>query len=117
MLFLKSNVIIKDNFIMWDKIVYSFQTTPRNVSTNPIILKAPLYFYTYAENGKLYVETGRNCSNSSIIESRRQLIENECDKMYELYLRRKRGERVSSEANKITVNQVYWYGIFADFGY
>ena len=34
--------------------------------------------------------------------------------MYELYCRRKRGERISQEAIATTVNQVYWYGIFRD---
>ena len=41
----------------------------------------------------------------------------ELPEIFKLYLRRKQGESVSREATALTVNQVYWYGIFSELGY
>ena len=34
--------------------------------------------------------------------------------MLDIYHRRNAGEKVSREATAVTINQVYWYGVFAE---
>ena len=40
----------------------------------------------------------------------------EIEEIYELYIQRKQGHSVSNQAANVTMNQVYWYGIFSDMG-
>ena len=104
---------------MWNKIVKSYLKHPRDVQTQPITNRTARWFYVYVEDGKLYVDSARGKEPSSHITQKRLLAEKDeiCNIMYDIYLRRKKGEHVSAEATAITVNQVYWYGIFADMGY
>ena len=59
---------------------------------------------------------GKIHNNISKISSPRRLNPEEAEEMLDLYHRRCKGERVSQLAQEITVNQVYWYGIFAELG-
>lgn len=104
---------------MWDEIIKSFTENPRDVCSNPITKRAKLWFRVYAENGKLYVDRAKTQAPSSNITQRRMLSSSpeKCEIMYDIYKRRKCGESVSAEATVTTVNQIYWYGIFADMGY
>ena len=104
---------------MWEEMLRSFGENPRDVQSRPIIKRTAKWFYVYAENGKIYVDCAREKTPSSSLSQRRMLSSNseKCDMMYDIYLRRKRGEPVSAEATAATVNQIYWYGIFADMGY
>ena len=101
---------------MWKRIIQSFTENPRDIKTNPLTRKTPLWFYAYVENGKLFVDRAKTNTPSSNLSKRRLVAVDEktCNAMYDIYLRRKRGESVSAEAGATTVNQVYWYGIFAD---
>ena len=103
----------------WEEILKSFTTNPRDVHTQPLTKRAVLQFYVYVEDKKLYVDRAKNNEPSSNLSKRRLLASEfeKCAIMYDIYQRRKRGEEVSHEATAITVNQVYWYGIFADMGF
>ena len=103
----------KDNITL-DKIVSSYKNNPRDVKTNPINNKEAVWFYVYVDNDNIYIENAINHSKSSVIKSRRRLDVNNFDTMLLINERRNNGEKVSKEAGSITVNQVYWYGIFAD---
>lgn len=103
----------------WEEILKSYTTNPRDVHTQPLTKRTALWFYVYVEDGKLYVDRAKNNEPSSNL-SKRRMLASEVEKsaiMYDIYQRRKRGEEVSHEATAITVNQVYWYGVFADMGY
>lgn len=108
--------------IMWSDVVNAYVNNARDVKTDPKPPKGANYttnpkgiwFYVYAENGNIYIESARNHSNSSRISGRRKLENEKFDAMLSLYKRRKKGEAVSQEATSTTRNQVYWYGIFAD---
>ena len=102
--------------ITWEEMTASFAKNPRDVQTVPLG-GGGIWFFAYAEHGELYVESGRNHANSSVIRNRRRLEKEKLEKMLSLYHRRNRGEAVAQEAKATTQNQVYWYGIFAAMGY
>lgn len=101
---------------MYKDLVSSFENEPRDVCTVPLRKKEPLWFYVYSNDGNLFVEVAKYHTNSSSIKKCRLLKEIECDKMMDIYHRRKRGEAVSKEAVATTRNQIYWYGVFSDLG-
>lgn len=107
--------MFNDKKITWNDIVSSYSNNPRDVKTVPL-RGAGRWFYVYAENNNVYAENARNHSVSSKIKGRRVLEKNKVDDVLAIYDRRKRGESVSKIAVDTTVNQVYWYGIFADMG-
>lgn len=108
---------LKEDTMMYQQLVKSFQTRPRDVHTVPILQdREPVWFYTYIYNGLVCVESGRFHDARSHISGRRVLNQDEYDTMLALYHRREKGEAVSQEASQATQNQVYWYGIFADMG-
>ena len=89
----------------WQIIYESFYNNPRDVRTNPVTNKPSLWFYVYSENGN---------DNSSKLTHRRMLDKNNFAQMLDLNDRRNQGFAISKEAIAVTVNQVYWYGIFRD---
>ena len=101
---------------MWETILNSFSSNPRDVKTIPLTNKSPLWFYVYVENGKLCVDCAKNHKPSSNLTQRRIISSTSeiCNIMHDIYKRRKAGHAVSKEATQITLNSIYWYGIFAD---
>lgn len=101
---------------MWENILRSYTDNPRDVKSVPLTNKKALWFHVYVENGKLYVDCAKENQPSSNLTKRRMLSSSseKCDIMYDIYKRRKSGQAVSKEATGITVNSIYWYGIFAD---
>jgi len=95
-------------------LVYSFGANPRDVHTVPLDGREPIWFYTYAEDGVLYVEAGRDHFPKSTISGRHKINPSEFELMLDIYRRRKQGKAVSQEASMATMCQVYWYGIFSD---
>ena len=98
----------------WLTVYESFLNNPRDVKTTPKTSRTPLWFFVYAENGDIYIENAKNHIDSSKITQRRKLDKNNFSKMTDLNDRRDRGFSVSKEAKSVTVNQVYWFGIFHD---
>lgn len=94
------------------EIVEDFILNPRDVRTNPLTKSEGKWFYVYVDNSRVYVSNAKSHNNSCSIKKPRELYSDEAEAMYELFIRRKNGESVSGEAQSITYNQVYWYGIF-----
>lgn len=94
-------------------LVREFRANPREIPTDPLIKKTPLWFYVYANHGAVYVASGREHPNASRISYDRRLPEKEISFMLELYQRRKRKEQVSLEAQR-SKHQSYWFGIFKE---
>ena len=95
-------------------IVCSFQNNPRDVHTVPTTNREPRWFYTYVDDGVVYVSNAREHENSSEISKPRRIEPNQFDVMLDLYQKRCAGEAVSQLAASVTVCQVYWYGIFVE---
>ena len=93
--------------------ISTYTKAPRDVRTIPL-KGSGIWFYVYAEQDDIYIESARNHAVSSVIRNRRRLEKEKVDAMLSLYFRRKNGEAVAQEATATTQNQVYWYGIFDD---
>lgn len=101
----------------YSKLIENFVVNPRDVHTVPTNGTEPKWFYVFVENGTLCVRSSQlQDKNNCIITGTRELKSEELDAMLDIYYRRSAGESVSREASATTVNQVYWYGIFADMG-
>lgn len=100
----------------YSDIVRNFENNPRDVHTVPINGNAGLWFYTFVKSGVVYVAGAREHKPNSSISMPRKLDPKHFDEMVKIYDRRCCGEHVSEEATKITVCQVYWYGILAELG-
>ena len=98
---------------MYKKLVDDFKRNPRDVHTVPFTRKNFKWFYVFADNDNLYIESAHNHDPKSSVK-RRLLQKKECNKILEIYYRRARGEQISAEAQQCTHSQAYWYGIFSD---
>ena len=113
----KMESVVKEvAMIRYLDLVNNLMKHPRDISTKPVTNKAGKWFYAYAENGKVFVDTARKHTPTCSISKPRVLLEKEIEDIYELYIRRKQGHAVSKQAADVTRNQVYWYGIFSDMG-
>ena len=87
---------------------------PRDIPTVPLTNKTPLWFSVQSEGNHLVVSSARERMPSSKIKGQRIILEEEFEKLLELYQERKRGVSVSKRAVEITYHQVYWYGVIED---
>lgn len=71
------------------------------------------WFYAYLDGKSVYVTSSNYHMPSCRISRIRRLEESKFEKMHEFYGKRCGGEAVSQEAGAVTLNQVYWYGIFS----
>ena len=97
--------------MLYQDLVESYSKEPRDVHTIPLN-REPIWFFTYVEKGFVYVRSSYIHSRSSRMKAPRKLNPAEFKIMFELYVRRKNGERVSDDATRSSQNQVYWIGIF-----
>ena len=98
----------------WEELIKSFSETPRDVATVPMKRTQCKWFYVSVRGDKLCVESGKHHDNSSKIKSARKLNEEDLATMYDFYVRRNNGEKLSAAETVRAINQAYWYGIFAD---
>ena len=101
--------------LTWENVVAEYEKNPRDVKTIPFNQNG-LWFYVHVEDGDVYVTDAEHHSESSRLNKPIKLKKDEFDEILAIYFRRKKGEKISQEAKKITYHQVYWYGIFADMG-
>lgn len=102
--------------VSYNDLVANFMNNPRDISTKPIINRPGKWFYVYVENGNIVIDTARLHTPKCSISKPRILFEKEIEDIYELYIQRKKGGAVSQQAASVTMNQVYWYGIFSEIG-
>ena len=100
-----------------NEILKSFTDNPRVVHTSPTRSCTPHWFFVSVSGRNVIISESKANINSSKLKTNRLLNFNELPEIFNLYLRRKQGESVSREATALTVNQVYWYGIFSELGY
>lgn len=60
------------------------------------------------------IDAANEHTSKCSINKPRKLLEKELEDIYELYIQRKQGIKISKQAATITRNQVYWYGLFND---
>ena len=98
----------------WEELIKSFSETPRDVATVPMKRTQCKWFYVSVRGDKLCVESGKHHDNPSKIKGARKLNDEDLATMYDFYVRRNNGEKISAAETVRAINQAYWYGIFAD---
>ena len=91
--------------LTWRNILESFTKNPRDVITR----RDGVWFYTYGDGEKVYIESAKNHARSSKITSRRVLDCKNFEKIYGMYV----DGIPRSEVRNVTQNSSYWFGIFA----
>lgn len=99
----------------WDILYNNFKDHPRNIHTHPIGHDVPKWFYAYSDGSAICIENSKGKQESCSIKGRRKLEHDKFDVVYELYLRRERGDKVSLEASRATQNASYWFGVLYAF--
>lgn len=97
---------------VYDKIIDNLQKEPRELQTVPTVNRVGKWFYASVQNSQIVIEGAKKHNPPSKITVPRKLNANECEPMFQLYLRRNAGQKVSDEAASTTYNQVYWYSLF-----
>jgi len=96
---------------LWLRIIKDLSYNPRDLHTVPKTNKKPLWFNAYSDGKFIYIDNAKDHVPSSNISATRKLNLSEFERIYPIHIRREQGEIVSKEAQKATVNQVYWYSI------
>jgi hypothetical protein len=100
---------------LWKKILDDICSNPRDLQTVPLN-GGDRWFHVSTDGDTIFGDNAKTKKPSSKLSQTRNLHKHEFVAMYEIYLRRKRGEMVSQEATKITRNQVCIYAIFCHCG-
>ena len=81
--------------VNYDDLVNSLSSNPRDIVTVPMNNRKGKWFYAFAENGTVFVTVSKEHEPKCSIKMPRPLKKEECGELYELYLRRKKGEHIS----------------------
>ncbi|MEA4937991.1 MAG: hypothetical protein VB091_00215 [Christensenella sp.] len=96
----------------WDTMYNSFKENPRNVQTHPLRNNSiPMWFYAYSDGSAICIEVSRGEQPSCSIKNRRKLEHDKFDKVFDIYLRREKGESVTEEISLLTRQASYWFGV------
>ncbi len=98
----------------WSIIIKELKSNPRDLHTLPTNNSQARWFFAYTDGDRIFIEQAKSNYPSSKISTRRILDYNGFKKIHPIYVRRKRGENVSSEASAITMNQSYWYPVIKE---
>lgn len=99
----------------WTAIVKNLEGKTIELPTVPKTKKVPVWFSASANGEIVFINQAIDNQPSSKLSATRILRYNTFQKVYPLYLRREKGEPVSSEVSAITVNQVYYFSLIKHF--
>lgn len=97
---------------MWQQIIYELQYSTKEIQTVPLSGHGK-WFLAYSDGHDIFVKSSKDNQPSCKISSTRKLDKEHFEGILEIYRKRCKGKAVSTEATKLTRNQVYWYGIFS----
>lgn len=95
----------------WLRIVTHLQTKSIEFPTVPKIKRDPVWFEATTDGEMILINSAKNNRPSSQLTMQRKLSYKVFEKVYPLYLRRTKGDAVSIEALKATVDQVYYFSL------
>ena len=95
-------------------IINSYTQKPRDVVTIPIGNRIGKWFNVRVENDKLVISAAKEHANTCNFKMQRTLNLNECEKVFDLYLKLQKGIITRKQVRDQTVNGSYWLGIFYD---
>lgn len=96
---------------LWERLLQSIIKESRDFQMHPKTNKTPIWFHAISDGKVIYITSAQSHRPSSSISSPRRLSFEAFTSIYPLHLRCEKGESVSKEAQQITRNQVYWYGL------
>jgi len=95
----------------WLKIVAYLKAESIEFPTVPKIKRDHVCFEASTDGEIIMIKTAKYNRPSSQLTMQRKLSYKVFEKVYPLYLRRNKGEAVSNEALKATVDQVYYFSL------
>lgn len=96
---------------IWNIIVNNLKEKCIEMPTVPKTRKTPLWFSATTDGNIIIINRAVNNKPSCKLSMERKLTYNTFEKVYPLYLKREKGEQVSSEVTSVTVNQVYFFSV------
>ncbi|MEH7096509.1 hypothetical protein [Neobacillus vireti] len=101
----------------WISITKNLEGKTIELPTIPKIKKIPVWFSATTNGDIIIIDKATSHEPSSKLSTPRILNYNTFQKVFPLYLRREKGESVSSEVTAITVNQVYYFSLIKHFSF
>lgn len=95
----------------WNTIIENLRGKAIELHTVPKTKKIPLWFTASTDGNIVFIDKAVDNKPSSNLSMKRRLTYKTFEKVYPLYLRRAKGEHVSSEVAHITVDQVYFFSL------
>jgi hypothetical protein len=96
---------------IWETIINDIKSNPRDLCSIPQGKRTPIWFYVYTDGLDIIVMPGKEHIPASRIKEPRYISEKELLDLYPIYLRRKMGENVSTDAQQISLNSTYIYSL------
>lgn len=96
---------------LWQKLLSELGCQSLEFPTTPKQIRTHIWFSAKAVDSCIYVGNAKEHTPSRRISGARILTFTEFERIYPIYLKRENGERVSAEATRASVNQVYWYSL------
>lgn len=95
----------------WKTIMNRLGQERREFHTVPLLNKAHVWFSATVDEERIVITEATENKPSSSLTIPRYLKYKTFEKVYPIYLRREKGEKVSKEVTEITVNSVYYYSL------
>jgi thymidine phosphorylase len=99
----------------WNLIIKNLEGKTIELPTVPKTKKIPVWFSASTNGEIVIINEATEHEPSSKLSAPRILKYNTFQKVFPLYLRREKGEAVSSEVTATTVNQVYYFSLIKHF--
>lgn len=96
-------------------IISSLDGKSVELPTVPKTNKVPVWFTASTDGKTIFINEAVENKPSSKLSVQRRLNYNTFQKVHPLFLRREKGEAVSSYVTKITVDQVYYFSLIKHF--
>lgn len=95
----------------WNKILFELAGKELDFPTVPKTNRTPVWFNASTDGKIVFINMALDNKPSSQLLMQRKLNYKTFQKVYPLFIRRERGEKVSSEVTVITVDQVYYFSL------
>jgi hypothetical protein len=99
----------------WNLIISKLEGNRVELPTVPRTKKEPVWFAATTDGKTVFINRAIDHVPSSKLSGQRNLTYSSFHKVYPLFLRREKGEAVSSEVTAVTVNQVYYFSLIKHF--
>jgi hypothetical protein len=98
----------------WNQIIERANSQPFEIHTVPQNKRAPLWFRVSTDGITITISQAKDNVPSSTLKMPRTITFEEFERIFPYYHLRLRGNSVSQEAVRKSVNTVYIYGLIAD---